>query len=69
VSQVTNGILLGSPGPAGSAGVYFFVQSGPPSASSDPKVAAAQTGSLYSDFANGNLWFKTASGWTQISIP
>jgi hypothetical protein len=69
VPQIVNGILLGSPGVAGSGGVYFFVDAGAPANSSDPQVAGAQTGSLYSDYVGGNLWFKTASGWQQITVP
>lgn len=67
--QVVNGLLLGSPGPAGSAPIFILYGSGAPSTNPDPNLTGAQLGSLYIDYATPALWFKTASGWTQITIP
>ena len=64
MAQVTNGILLGSPGIAGSAGVYILVESGPPANNSDPLVVSASLGSLYLDYLNGLLYVKQSGGWT-----
>lgn len=65
MSQIVNGILLGSPGPVGSPGVYIFRNAGPPATSTDPAVAKAQLGSLYLDYVNGFLYVLQSGGWTQ----
>lgn len=52
----------------GSAGPMWSSGSGSPEG-----VVTASVGSLYSDVAGANLWFKTTgagnTGWTQITIP
>lgn len=70
MAQITNGIFLSVPGVAGSAPILFLVDSGAPSASSDPNVPSCANGSLYIDSAGANLWQKNASGTcVQITIP
>jgi hypothetical protein len=62
------GLVLGSPGPVGSAAIVILYGTGAPDGQ-DPNIGGARIGSLYTDYVNGNLWFKTLSGWQQISIP
>jgi hypothetical protein len=71
VSQITKGLILGSPGPIGSPAICILYGSGPPSANPDPNVANCQIGSIYTDYTGATLWFKTAepNTWTQITIP
>ena len=69
MAQVMRGLILGSPGPLGSAAIVILYGSGSPLTSTDPNVAGARIGSLYTDYVGGNLWFKTTSGWQQITIP
>jgi hypothetical protein len=69
MAQVMRGLLLGSPGPVGSAGICDLFGSGSPVTSADPIVAGAQVGSTYRDYVNGAFWFKSLSGWQQVTIP
>jgi hypothetical protein len=69
MSQVQKGLLLGAPGPVGSAAIGIFYGSGSPLTNTDPNLSGARTGSLYTDYVGGNLWFKTTSGWQQVTIP
>ena len=65
MAQIINGIYLSAPGPAGSASILFLVDAGAPANSTDPNVASCSIGFLYSDYQNGHLYFKGASGaWT-----
>jgi len=68
MSQITKGLILGSPGPIGSAAIVILYGQGAPGGQ-DPNISGARTGSLYSDYVNGNLWFKTLTGWQQVTIP
>lgn len=67
--QVVNGQILGSPGPAGSAPIMHLFGSGSPANSTDPNVTGCQLSSLYHDYVGGNLWFKSSTGWQQVTIP
>jgi hypothetical protein len=71
--QITNGLILGSPGPVPSPSIAILYGSGAPtSLTPNPaqvNVNNCAVGSLYTDYANGNLWYKTLSGWTQVNIP
>jgi hypothetical protein len=69
MSQVQKGMLLGSPGPIGSPAIAFLYGAGSPLSNPDPNVANCQTGSLYTDYKGGTLWFRTTTGWQQITIP
>lgn len=70
MAQVTNGLILGAPGIAGSAPISILYGTVDPSASTDANVSACSQGSLYTNTTTPSLWFKTsASAWTQISIP
>jgi len=65
------GLILGSPGPAGSPAICLLFGAGAPTSSTDPYVSGAAVGSLYIQYDNSSpgLWFRGASGWQQISIP
>ena len=68
--QVTRGIILGCPGPAGSHPVIFFIETVMPSASTDPQVASCANGSLYSNVngASGSTIFvKVAGSWINLA--
>jgi hypothetical protein len=67
--QINPGVIIGCPGPAGSPPIMHCYGSGSPVNSTNPLITGAQIGSLYSDYVGGNLWFKGASGWTQVTIP
>ena len=68
MSQVMRGLILGSPGPVGSAGICVLFGQGSPNG--DPIVLNARQGSLFIDYTTPALWFKTSpTVWTQISIP
>jgi len=72
MAQVMKGLLLGSPGRAGSPGICILYGLGSPATNTDPFVSGAAAGSLYIDYtpAAPALWFKSsATAWTQISIP
>jgi hypothetical protein len=70
MSQVTKGLILGSPGPAGSAAIVVLYGSGSPASNTDPNVSGARQGSLYIDYATPALYFKTSpTAWTQVAIP
>ena len=70
MSQICRGVTLGSPGPIGSGRILFLYGSGSPlTNTTDADVTLARVGSLYTDYLNGNLWYKTLTGWTQISVP
>ncbi len=69
MAQVMRGLILGSPGVAGSAAICDLFGSGSPLTSTDPIVANAQVGSTYRDYAGGTFWFRTVNGWQQVSIP
>ena len=66
---ILRGAKIGKPGPATAPPILFLYGEGDATASTNPDVQNAQVGSLYSDYVNGNLWFKQTSGWTQLSIP
>lgn len=66
--QIVKGLLLGSPGPVGSAGIYVLYGKGAPSNNTtDANIGGAQLGSLYIDYQGGALYLKTAlpNTWTQ----
>lgn len=71
MSQVTKGLILGSPGPIGSPAILDMYGAGSPANNSDPNIVGAQIGSTYRDYATPALWFKTAmpNTWTQVTIP
>jgi hypothetical protein len=71
MSQVMRGLILGSPGAVGSAGICVLYGLGAPANNTDPFVSGAAPGSLYVDYTPSapGLWFRGASSWTQISIP
>lgn len=69
MSQVTKGLILGAPGPVGSPAILDMYGMGSPLTNPDPNISGAQVGSTYRDYVNGNLWFKTLTGWQQITIP
>jgi hypothetical protein len=71
MAQVMRGLILGSPGVAGSPAICDLFGSGSPLTSTDPIVAGAQIGSTYRDYTTPALWFKTAlpNTWQQITIP
>jgi hypothetical protein len=69
MSQITKGLILGSPGPVGSAAIVILYGSGAPDGQ-DPNIGGARQGSLFIDYTTPALWFKTSpSAWTQVSIP
>lgn len=69
MAQIVPGLILGSPGPVPSAPLGHYYGSGAPTSSTNNIIVSARVGSLYSDYVNGNLWFKGLAGWTQVSIP
>ncbi len=71
MSQVTKGIVLGSPGSIGSPAILDMYGTGSPLTNPDPNIVGAQIGSTYRDYTTPALWFKTAlpNTWTQISVP
>jgi len=71
MSQVMRGLILGSPGPIGSAAIVILYGSGSPANSTDPNVAGARQGSLFIDYSTPALWFKNAAPntWQQVTIP
>jgi hypothetical protein len=69
MAQITPGAILGCPGGIGSAPLGDFYGNGAPTASTNNLILNAQVGSTYRDVAGGNLWFKSLSGWSQITIP
>jgi hypothetical protein len=69
MAQVMRGLILGSPGVAGSPAICDLFGSGSPLTSTDPIVTNAGIGSTYRDYVGGTFWFKTATAWTQVTIP
>jgi hypothetical protein len=69
VSQITKGLILGSPGVIGSAAIVDLYGAGSPLTNPDPNIAGAQVGSTYRDYVGGTFWFRTLSSWQQVSIP
>jgi hypothetical protein len=69
MAQIVPGVIAGCPGGTGSAPLGFFYGSGSPAVSTNALIVNAQTGSLYSDFIAGNLWFKSIAGWQQVTLP
>jgi hypothetical protein len=69
MAQITPGLVVGTPGPIPSAPLGFYYGNGSPLNSTNNVIVNAQIGSIYSDYIGGNLWFKGASGWTQVTIP
>ena len=70
---IPNGILLGSPGPAGSAGVYAFADSGDPNAKADPLslLANCAFGSTYQriDGPDSGHCFYVKTGASSVAAP
>jgi hypothetical protein len=66
MSQIVKGIVLGAPGPVGTAPlVYIFRDNGDPALSTDPAVAQASAASLYLRIDAGVLYVKATNGsWT-----
>lgn len=69
MSQVMRGAILGSPGPAGSPAICDLYGSGSPVSSTDPIIQNASVGSTFRDYVNGQFFFKTLTGWQQVTIP
>ncbi len=71
--QTTRGLILGSPGAIPSPSIAILYGAGSPvTLVVDPtqvNVSNCAIGSLYSDYVGGNLWFKTTTGWSQVTIP
>jgi len=58
--QIIPGILIGSPGPVGSAGVYIFRGSGDPNARTDFGANAGAGGSIpQASISIGSLFLRT----------
>jgi len=75
MSQVMRGLILGSPGVAGSPAICILFGQGTPTVNQDPSLDNCALGSLYIDYSAPALWFKTSvttptsTGWTQVTIP
>jgi hypothetical protein len=69
MAQVVPGLILGSPGGVGSAPLGHYYGSGAPTSSTNNIIVSAQVGSLYSDYVNGALYFKSVTGWQAVTIP
>lgn len=69
MSQIVPGSIIGCPGGVGSSPLGFFYGSGAPTTSTNALILNAQIGSVYSDFTNGALYFKSLAGWVAVSIP
>jgi hypothetical protein len=70
MSQITHGIILGSPGVAGSSPIAILYGVGNPANSNDPNVSIASQGSLFIDAQTPALYFKTSpTAWNFITIP
>jgi hypothetical protein len=74
LSQITHGIILGSPGSIGSPAIAILFGSGSPTSqtvdASQCNPVNCQIGSLYLDYLNGAMYLKTAvATWTQVTVP
>jgi hypothetical protein len=70
MSQVMKGLLLGSPGVAGSPGICILYGQGAPASNPDPFVNGAAQGSLYIDYSTPALYFKSSpSAWVMLTVP
>jgi hypothetical protein len=69
MAQITHGIVISAaPGaPLGTApSIVYLVGNGAPAVTSNPQVATAAVGSLYTDAVSGLLYVNQLSGgWTQ----